>query len=189
MPSDNQTDDLDPDSQDPPQREKPSQLRANLDAANARVHQLERENLLYKAGLGNLSDIRVTALLNTFGKDDQVTSETLKARATDLGFVQEQAPTDPAAPPPTPQGQQPAQTPPATPPAEPDPNASLRDASLSGLSDQEYAHVMSLRGGSPITTSEEFDRRMAAAKSQEEVMQIINTHGQSVGIMSEYNVD
>jgi hypothetical protein len=147
--------------------------------------------MLYKAGLGSLTELKVTALLNSFGKDDTVNPETLKERATALGFNQpETPPTSPteSTPPPTPQGQQTPQTQPPA-PTQPDPNAPLRDESLAGLSDQEYAHIMSLRGGSPITTSEEFDRRIANAKDQEEVMQIINQHGASVGIMSEYAVD
>lgn len=194
------------------------ELREKLEAANKEVGKLRNSNTelsrkatLGSAGYSHLSDMQQTALFATFGKDDQITADTIKERAGALGFPSSTpTPTvppgvpDPNAPQGT-QGQpqdpnaqvnpyqqfvpQPTQVPgmPGSTPDQATVEAAMREAGIAGLSAAEYANVMASRSGRGGDAS--FSQALAQANSPEAVMAVVSRMGPSVGLLNENDVD
>jgi hypothetical protein len=180
MPAEN--DDLPPDPEgggEPPKPPSNRDLREKLETALANLRAVQQENMLYKAGLGHLNERQVKAVLSTFGKDDEVTQKSLQDAVKELGWEKSTTPppngdTDPAS---------------SATSTTPNPADTAIAESITGLSDQELAHIMSLRGGGTLTTTEEFGRKINEAQSPEAVLAILNQFGPSVGVMNEHQID
>jgi hypothetical protein len=184
----------------------PAQLRKKLDDAlkrekdkDAQIRGLTVTNTLHEAQLGHLNEVQRKALLGVLPTDGEVTTEVLKTTATSLGFPS--APVPPAPPstgqaPPVmdgdqnqPDPNQPGQTlqptldpgtnfvTPAPNSPHPDPRV---DASITGLTQQEHAHIMSLRGGQ---NGGNFEEKLTQAKTKEEALAVIRQQGGNVGIL------
>lgn len=191
----------------------PAQLRKKLDDALKREkdkdEQLRRQGVmltLHDAQLGHLNEAQRNALILSLPQDQEANAENLKAVATNLGF--------PSAPPSAPPAEPPAgQTPPAgegdqnqpgdtsgqgQPPTvdpgtnflTPAPGSSHPDprvaASITGLTQQEHAHIMALRGGHD---GGNFEEKVKGAKSKEEVLAAIRQFGGNAGLMLDSDLD
>lgn len=181
---------------DPSQQpEDPAGLRKKLEDAltrekekDAEVKTLKATNALHEAKLGYLNDFQRTALINALG-DQDVSAQNLTQMATNLGFqTEEQPPTQPT--PPQQPGQQTGQ-PPQPDPAfvPPNPVDAVVEGvgdSISGLTTQEYAHIMAVRGGGDTSS---FEQAVKNAKSKEELLSVISNQGKQVGLVLESDLD
>lgn len=170
-------------------QDDPAKLRDKLDAALASNKALKAENTILNSGMGHLNEHQRRAMISHIGKED-VTADSLKKAATDLGF-----PTEPpsSTPPPSSDangnndannGNPPANNAPPEPP--PDPSVV---ESLDQLDDMERAHIMQMRRDRGVHVStEDYDKAINDANSAEEIERIVETMGPSVGIMSDKNI-
>jgi len=186
----------------------PAQLRSKLDAALRTNRELTVANALHESGLGHLNEFQRAALVGSVPKGTEVTSDFLKTSAGNLGFPMAPPALTPPATPPTeppppgdgdqnqpdpnqPDGQtMPPTLDPGTNFLTPAPNSAHPDprvaASISGLTQQEHAHIMGLRGGQDGGT---FEEKMGKAKSKEETLAVIRQQGAGVGIMLDSDLD
>lgn len=182
------------------QNPDPANLRGQLDASHARerekdaeLKQLKASNALFKANLGHLNEHQQTALINSLG-DQEATTENLTAMATTLGFnAQQSAPQQQPSPQ---QQQQPAFVPPN--PIDAQIDGVDVDQAIQGLTDQEYAHIMAIRGGGDVSG---FEAALKAAiadneanhysskRSKEAIREVIRNHGKQVGLYLESDLD
>lgn len=180
------------DNQDQQGKPTGGQLRAQLEQALADKKALEGEMAMMKAtlrfhdaGLGGLSEVKRKMLLSVVDDPNAVTADQLKELAKEAGWAEA---------PPTP-------TPPNgtnTPPPDPNTNSNTQGsgegegpdaaaqmmaaAAAAGISEQEVAHLMGMRGK---VDPRSFEDRMAKAETYEEVVAAIQQAGPSVGIMWE----
>lgn len=175
----------------------PAQIRKKLDAALTENRQLKVSNALYESGLSHLNETQRQALMLTVPKGTELTADAMKAQATALGFPLEVTPPAPPAADPSPPADQiqnnpnqpDGQTP--TPPTDPGtsfltpaPNSPHPDPrvqeSITGLTHQEHAHIMGMRGGQDGGS---FEEKMSKAKSKDQALAVIRQQGSGVGLM------
>lgn len=191
-------------SANPP--EDPAQLRKKLDDAlkinrenNERIRRLEATNTVHDAGLSHLNEHQRNALLGMVPADSEITVEVLKETATNLGF-----PSTPPSSTTPPTGQEPPAVgdenegePPTVDPgtnfltpapgsAHPDPRVT---ASISGLTQQEYAHIMGLRAQAGMGATGTLDDALNKATSKAEAIAAIRQHGTASGILLDSDLD
>lgn len=188
---------------DPP-ADDPAQLRSKLDKALTENRQLKIDNALHQGGLGHLSDVQRQALMLTVPKGTELTADAMKAQATALGFPLEVAPSTPPPgnePPPPATGDQtpppevqPGQLPPTFEPGTnfltPAPNSAHPDprvaASIEGLTQQETAHIMAMRGGQGDGS---FEEQIGKATTKAETLAVIRQLGPNTGILLDSDLD
>jgi hypothetical protein len=169
-----------------PDTDDPAKLRDKLDAALNTNKKLQAQLALHEGGMSHLNDAQRRALVSQVGKGD-MTKDNLVQAAKDLGF-----PTEPPAPatPPAGDGGQGqngnnGSNQPPTNDANDAPDPSIAN-SLDQLDDMEKAHIMAMRAERGIGFStEDYDKAMNEATTQEEVENVIRRLGPSVGIRSD----
>lgn len=187
---------------DPP--EDPAQLRKKLETALSENRQLKVANTLHESGLSHLSEVQRQAMMLTIPKGTDLTADALKAQATALGFPLEVTPpasppaSDPTLPPTgDPSHPDPSQPDQSAPPLDPStnfltpaPNSLHPDprvqASITGLTQQEHAHIMALRGGQDGGS---FEEKIVKAGSKEEALAVIRQQGPTVGLILDSDLD
>lgn len=189
-----------------PDADDKADLRGKLDRALESNRKLTVENTLFKAGLGHLNEAQRHALTITLPKGTEISAESLKGQATALGFPLEVAPPappppDPNAPPPPPAEGQPNPQDGSMPPtydpgtqwltpgpggAHPDPRV---NQSISGLTQQEEAHIQALRAQAGGTVGGGLDEALGKATSKAEVVAAIRQHGASAGLLLDSDLD
>jgi hypothetical protein len=163
-------------------RKKFEKLQKDHKDLQASHKKLERSNMIHDAKLSHLNPRQTKALFNSFDEGEEITVDTLTAAADELGYK----------PPKQTKQQQTQQQPDtSTSPTDddgdeeevPDPNV---DNSITGLTDMELAHVMAGRGSPGIGNLEE---AMKGAKTQEELIGIIRSHGPKSGIVLDTDIE
>lgn len=177
-------DDIDDENEEPttPPRENIKDIRVKLEQANKLNRELSQRLLIHDAGLSELNARQVRAVLASFTPDETVDKDTLKVAAKELGFVQEKVEPPPGTPAPDPNSPNGQNTDPAngaTPPTDP------VAESITGLSQQELAQVMAMRGGGALTTQEEFNRKLSEAPNAAAAAAVVSQFGAGLGILLE----
>jgi hypothetical protein len=168
-------------------------LRKHIKTISTENRDLKHSNLIHEAGISKLSPRQIKAVLKSFDDGEKIDKDTVRAAADELGFLKTEPPPDPNKPQGNEgngaeahNGQQTPPNDPSNPPTDPPPDPV--NESLTGLSQQELATVMSMRGGGARTTVEDFQRRLNEAKTAEAAQAIISQFGPSVGIMLDTDV-
>lgn len=178
-----------PPSGDQNQNEDPAGLRKKLEDALKRekekdveIRQLSANNAIHQAKLGHLNEFQRSALLGALG-EQELSEANMKDMAEKLGF-QQQPTTPPVTPPSTPQAD--PNQPGFIPPNPIDAQIEGINESISGLTQQEYAHIMAIRGGG---TGNDFKEALAKASSKKEALSVISNQGKHEGIILESDLD
>jgi hypothetical protein len=143
-------------------------LRAQLKTAQSENRTFRVDKLFAEAGLADLDADRKSAIKHLAG-DGKWTPELLKEKAKNLGFITPGPDPAPGAPP----------TPPTPPTPTPDPNLSTIDR----------INAASASMTAPGGPTDDFNARMQAATSADELMQIIAADKGKHGILADSDIE